>query len=53
MVLVNYIVVLLLGVAEGLSKDAFFFGQTSMDFAGFENLFGILELISELVFPNL
>ena len=36
------------GVAEGLSKDAFFF-----DFAGFENLCGILELISELVFPNL
>ncbi len=52
-VLVNYIVVLLLGVAEGLSKDGFFFGQTSMDFAGFENLFGILELISELVFPNI
>ena len=43
-------VVLLL--AEGHSKD-FFLGQTSMDFAGFENLFGVLELVSELVFPNL
>lgn len=45
-------VVLLL--AEGHSKDGFFLGQTSsMDFAGFENLFGVLELVSELVFPNL